>query len=242
MSVGPPCTVRSVSPRIPLLGRKLIVELVIADRERRGTGFTQIRQWPDAITGFEDLVFLFGSTVLAHGMASLRLDEAAYLYRLVRDERPAVIVEIGRYRGGSTFLLAAALEQGLLHSYDVETRQGHPGAELDRELQGALDRYGLSSRVHLHVEDSQTANPATAEVDLLFIDGDHSERGVRADFERWAPLVAPGGHVLLHDAVDAPDFVPTSQPGPRAMVAAVGTGLEPRPGAGSIAHFVRRRS
>jgi predicted O-methyltransferase YrrM len=231
----------AVSPRIPLLGRRLIVELVTADRERRGTDFADLQGWPTAITGFDDLVFLFSSTVLAHGVASLRFDEAAYLYRLVRDEQPGVIVEIGRYRGGSTLLLAAALERGVLHSYDIPNRQGRSGAELDSQLVAALDRYDLSGRVRLHVEDSHTAAPAAPQIDMLFIDGDHSEAGVRTDFDRWAPLVAPGGHVLFHDAVDAPDYVPTSVPGPRSVVAAVEGDFERRPGAGSIAHFVRRQ-
>jgi predicted O-methyltransferase YrrM len=231
----------AVSPRIPLLGRRLIIELVISDRERRGTDFADVRTWPTAITGFEDLVFLFSSTVLAHGVASLRLDEAAYLYGLVHDEQPEVAVEIGRYRGGSTLLLAAALQHGVLHSYDIQTRQGRSGAELDNQLVAALDRYGLSDRVRLHVEDSHTAAPVESQIDLLFIDGDHSEPGVRRDFDRWGPLVAPGGHVLFHDAVEVPDFVPPSRPGPRSVVAAVGGDFEPRPGAGSMAHFVRRQ-
>jgi predicted O-methyltransferase YrrM len=36
-------------------------------------------------------------------------------------------------------------------------------------------------------------------LDVLFIDGDHSYDGVRADFERYAPLVRSGGIVALHD-------------------------------------------
>ena len=38
------------------------------------------------------------------------------------------------------------------------------------------------------------------EIDLLFIDGDHSEPGVREDWELWSPLVKVGAHVALHDA------------------------------------------
>jgi predicted O-methyltransferase YrrM len=172
-------------------------------------------------------------------VASLRLDEAAYLYRLAKGEQPQVVVELGRYRGGSTLLLAAALEHGVLHSYDIETRQGRPGADLDRELMAALDRFDLSDRVRLHVEDSQTAAPTESHVDMLFIDGDHSEAGVRADFARWAPLVRIGGHVLFHDAVEAPDLVPPCADGPRSVVAGVTGDFERREGAGSIAHFVR---
>jgi hypothetical protein len=36
-------------------------------------------------------------------------------------------------------------------------------------------------------------------VDLLFIDGDHSLRGCRDDFNMYAPLVAEGGAVGFHD-------------------------------------------
>jgi predicted O-methyltransferase YrrM len=225
---------------LPRALRRFVTELVIADRERRGSDLAHVRRWPDRIAGFEDLTFLFTSTVLAHGVASLRLDEAAYLYRLVRDEQPRVVVEIGRFRGGSTILIASALESGVLHSYDIPTRQGREGAELDRQLAEALDRFGLADRVQLHVADSRTAAPPVTEIDILFVDGDHSEEGVRADVEHWAPLLRPDGHLLFHDAVAAPDFAPPNAAGPTRVAADVGTTFEARDGAGSLAHVVRR--
>ena len=225
---------------LPKALRRLVAELVIADRERQGSEFEHVAQWPDRIDGFEDLAFLFSSTILAHGIASLRFDEAAYLYRLVREARPQTVVEIGRFRGGSTFLFAAALDGGVVHSYDLDTRQGRSGADLDRQLSAALDRYGLSERVRLHVADSKIAEPPAREIGVLFVDGDHREPGVRADFERWAPLLREGGHLLFHDAVYARDFVPTFDPGPERVAADVGDDFELREGAGSLAHFVRR--
>jgi len=39
-----------------------------------------------------------------------------------------------------------------------------------------------------------------AEFDFVFIDGDHSYEGLRADWEAWAPLIAPDGIVALHDS------------------------------------------
>jgi predicted O-methyltransferase YrrM len=36
-------------------------------------------------------------------------------------------------------------------------------------------------------------------LDLLFIDGDHSFEGVRADSEMYMPLVRSGGLVVFHD-------------------------------------------
>lgn len=224
----------------PRVLRRLLAEAIIADRERRGSDFAHVGAWPARVAGFEDLTFLFSSTVLAHGIASLRLDEAAHLFRLVRDERPSRVVEIGRFRGGGTFLLAAALQSGRLDSYDIDTRQGRDGRELDRQLVAALERYGLSERVHLHVADSRLADLPADPVDMLFIDGDHREAAVRADFERWSPLLRLDGHVLLHDAAEVTDFVSPVSPGPSRVAAEIGPGFERREAAGSLAHFVRR--
>jgi predicted O-methyltransferase YrrM len=216
-----------------------VAELVIADREKRGSDFAHVGRWPEQIEGFEDLTFLFSSSILGHGIASLRLDEAAYVYRLVRDLQPRTAVEIGRFRGGSTFLIASALGDGVLHSYDIPTRQGRSGAELDEQLLDALQRFGLDDRVRLHVADSRRADPPGAPIDLLFIDGDHREEGVRADLERWGQLLSPRGHLLLHDALDAPDFVTSHSPGPARVAAQLGEEYKRHTGAGSLAHFER---
>jgi hypothetical protein len=119
---------------LPRILRRLVGELVIADRERRGSDFAHVTRWPERIAGFEDLTFLFSSTVLAHGIASLRFDEAALLYRLVRELQPNLVVEIGRYRGGSTLLLAAhdAGHPALVRHRHGQTRRQRPSWWLRR--------------------------------------------------------------------------------------------------------------
>jgi len=67
---------------VPALLRRLLTEAAVTQRERRGSDFEDVRNWPDRLDGFEDLTFLFTSTILAHGVASLRLDEAAFLHLL----------------------------------------------------------------------------------------------------------------------------------------------------------------
>ena len=42
--------------------------------------------------------------------------------------------------------------------------------------------------------------PEARQIDLLFIDGDHSEAGCRRDWQEWHGLVRPGGYVIFHDA------------------------------------------
>ena len=39
---------------------------------------------------------------------------------------------------------------------------------------------------------------------LYLVDGDHSYEGLKADWEGWAGLIAPGGIVALHDSRPTP--------------------------------------
>ncbi len=208
--------------------------------------YRNVERWPGSLRGFEDLAFLFSSNQHNHGIASLGFDEAALLYGLARDLGAATLVEIGRFKGGGTLVLAAGMDpEARLHSYDlhVALRPDMPGPELDRELLAALERYGLAERVALVVADSKRAEPPSEHCDLVFVDGDHTYAGTRADFEHWRRFVRPGGHLLFHDAVDTGGFG-THYPGVVALVEELereaGDDFARAAGAGSIAHFVRR--
>jgi len=222
------------------LGKNLIHASVLRDPSTMR--FRNVERWPDGVRGFEDLAFLFSSNQLNHGVASLQLDEAALLYRLGRDAATGPIAEIGRFKGGSTFIFATAMRDGVeLWSYDfhVALRPDMPGAELDDELRAALERYGLAHKVRLFVADSRTADPPPDPLEVLFIDGDHSYEGAKADYERWRAFVRPGGHLLFHDAVDTGGYG-NVYPGVARLMDEIGDEWERQKGAGSIAHFVRR--
>ena len=47
-------------------------------------------------------------------------------------------------------------------------------------------------------------------IDLLFIDGDHSYKGVKNDWEMYSPLVSKGGIIAFHD-VCFHKYFPTCQ-------------------------------
>jgi len=159
-----------------------------------------VTDWPDTLHGFEDLSFVFTSSQLDNGIAQLTIEEAAHLFRTARDAGPGTLVEIGRYKGGSTLVLATAMHpEARLVSYDLHAVPGVPSAEFDRELREVLARYGLVERVDLVVGDSRTAELPDGCV-LVFVDGDHSLEGVRADYEHWKRALEPGGHLLFHDA------------------------------------------
>jgi predicted O-methyltransferase YrrM len=224
------------------IGRNLVHATVLGDP--RASRFSTVRSWPESIDGFEDLVVLFSSNQLNHGVISQELDEAALLYRLARRVDDGTIVEIGRFKGGSTFLIASAMgAQAELWSYDVHVSHdaAFTGADLDGELRDALARYGLDGRVHLVVADSRSAEPPPGPVRLLFVDGDHTYEGVSADWAHWRKVLEPGGHVLFHDAVDYGGYGTYVEGVGRLMdeLSADAT-LERLPDAGGIAHFVKR--
>jgi len=213
--------------------------------DRRAERFSDVAAWPTTVRGFEDLEFLFTSSQLDHGVASLRFDEAALLYRLARDAGTTTIVEIGRFKGGSTLLMASAMAPGsTLWSYDlhIPARPDLLGADLDAELADALLRLGVDNGVNLVVGDSRAVAIPPGPFDVLFIDGDHSYEGAKADYERWGLQLREGGHLLFHDAVDTGGYG-NVYPGVQQLVAevALGNSFVTARGAGTIAHFVRQR-
>ena len=219
------------------------------------SGFEAVSNWPKHIDGFQDLTFLFSNNQLNSGIAVLAFDEAAYLYNLVQMLSDVNIVEIGRFRGGSTFLLAAAMDETCqLFSYDYFSGPTVPlpksdgtyrwpaqgGTELDQMLSDALTRCGLKQRVHLLVADSHTVTPTENTYDLVFIDGDHTYEGVAADFHNWGPRISVGGHMLFHDAYSrelSPSAVGVTKL-VQEIEARYAAFFTSRPKVGSIAHFV----
>jgi hypothetical protein len=58
-------------------------------------------------------------------------------------------------------------------------------------------------------------------IDLLFIDGDHSESGCHKDWVDWSPYISIGGHVMFHDARIFPGGWPTEEDGSVKVVNAL---------------------
>lgn len=166
---------------------------------------------PDGRLEFEDLAGLFASNSLNHGIVSMTIRQGAYLFGLARRLPARRAIEIGRWRGGSTLLLAAAMPAGRLWSIDVGAKEvrlrpdfGTGAASFDDQLRRRLARHGLDAE--LLVGDSRTIELETGEVDLVLIDGDHSYETVRSDFERFGRRVRTGGAVLFDDAFDESIF------------------------------------
>jgi predicted O-methyltransferase YrrM len=160
----------------------------------------------DRIESFEDCAGLLSSNLLNQGVSRLMIAEAAYVYRLVRSLDDPAVVEIGRYRGGTTLLLAAA--GGRVLSIDVDPA----AADRDRTLIPELESRGLADRVTLIVADSHLHEVEPASQDVVLVDGDHTYEGVLGDVDHWLPSLVPGGHLLLHDGLRPDPPRPWSDP------------------------------
>ena len=136
-------------------------------------------------------------------------EDAGVLLRAARDAHR--VVEVGVYEGSSALLLLAALGAGSeLHLVDPFGR--HPDAlpsgwgATEWATRRLVERrarrlHGSAPRVCWHPALShEVAAGWSGGVDMVFIDGDHSECGCELDWSCWSPFVSVGGHVVFHDA------------------------------------------
>lgn len=136
--------------------------------------------------------------------------EGELLGRLVLETSARTVVEIGVYEGSSAVVLCAALGPGAdLHLIDPFIDE--TGTSLNFGWRGNPTATRLAVRraarqsgpgVHWHVARSQDVGRAWlgSQVDLLFIDGDHSYEGCLEDWQVWHPHIRPGGMIAFHDA------------------------------------------
>jgi predicted O-methyltransferase YrrM len=153
-------------------------------------------------------------------------EDARVLLDAARGARRAV--EIGVYEGASALTLLATLGAGAeLHLIDPFGRRpdalpsgwGATEWATRRVLTRAARRLGnLAPRVSWHTALSHDVAAGWSQpLDLVFVDGDHSEAGCELDWDCWRGFVAVGGRVVFHDArADRPGG--RGLPGPTAVV------------------------
>ncbi|UMB67471.1 class I SAM-dependent methyltransferase [Mycobacterium paraterrae] len=133
-------------------------------------------------------------------------------------------VEIGTYCGKSTVLLGAAarVRDSVLYTVDHHhgSEEHQPGWEYHDTslvdpvtgrfdtlptLRHTLDEAGLDDNVVAVVGKSPVvARGWRTPLQLLFIDGGHSEEAAREDYDGWAKWVGAGGALIIHDVFPDP--------------------------------------
>jgi hypothetical protein len=134
------------------------------------------------------------------------------------------LLEIGTYCGKSAVYLGAAAEETGTVLFSVDHHRGseenqagwehHDPAVVDPAsgrmdtlpwARRTLERAALEESVVLVVGPSiVVAAQWTTPLALLFIDGGHGREVAWADYRGWAPKVAPGGLLVIHDVFPDP--------------------------------------
>ncbi|MFE3161975.1 class I SAM-dependent methyltransferase [Streptomyces sp. NPDC059224] len=154
------------------------------------------------------------------------------------------LLEVGTYCGRSTLLLADAARAAGVTAVTVDHHRGseeqqpgwdyHDPETVDPELglmdtlpafRRTLHRAGLEDHVVALVGRSpQIAALWNSPLGFVFIDGGHTDEHATADYEGWAPHVAPGGLLLIHDVFPDPEDEFTGQAPYRVHLRALGSG------------------
>lgn len=110
-------------------------------------------------------------------------------------------MEIGTAQSGTSFLLGQILDSAeTLIAMDLRVRNTHLLKLFSR---ARLNRVFLEGSSHASLSYERVKNVLSGRpLDVLFIDGDHTYEGVRADYQMYRPLVRKGGLIAFHDIVD----------------------------------------
>lgn len=121
------------------------------------------------------------------------------------------VLEIGTFRGGTLFVFARLSQSdATLISLDLPSSRF---GTLSRRIQEPLfkrftrgEQRLLLLREDSHAEQtrSKVAGALKGPLDFLFIDGDHTYEGVKADFQMYSPFVRKGGMIGFHDIAEHP--------------------------------------
>jgi len=130
-------------------------------------------------------------------------DEILALANAVQSIKPRTILEIGTCNGGTLFIWSN-LASDCVITCDLnktkireELYQSFPPTDSDcivTSLAGDSHDEKFLEKVKASLNGR--------EVDFLFIDGDHTEEGVKSDYYMYSPLVRKGGIIAFHDILE----------------------------------------
>jgi predicted O-methyltransferase YrrM len=155
----------------------------------------------------------FGNAVAGGIIRSAQVrSEIIQLAKLVLNQQPRTVVEIGTANGGTLFLWCQlAHPEATIISIDLPG--GIHGGGYPYWKSYIYQRFASpKQKLHLLRGDSHKTEMLAClrrllpdrKIDFLFIDGDHTYDGVKTDFEMYAGLVRQGGLVVLHDICPHP--------------------------------------
>jgi predicted O-methyltransferase YrrM len=124
-------------------------------------------------------------------------------YGLARSLRPTRVVVIGSWRGFVPMLLAQALADGGEGGELLFIDPSLVDAQWTGDVEAYFASYGLNCIRHFRETSQQFLAADRLEpgsVDLLFIDGYHTDDQCRLEYEGFTPLLSERAITLFHDS------------------------------------------
>ncbi len=130
------------------------------------------------------------------GVRLLKCPLDLWIYQeLLFELRPDVIVECGTYQGGSALFLASIcdlLNHGRVCSIDVLRQPECPVHERIEYLIGSSTSEAVLTMVRERIHPGERP--------LVILDSDHRKAHVLAELKAYAPLIPPGGYLIVEDS------------------------------------------
>ena len=145
-------------------------------------------------TKIEDVIERFYRGTHPHKICLEEPEEMRLLYETAGLIENGLIVEIGRWYGGSLVLLCLGSPSSKVISIDTCTAYDKPARKL-------LNEYSIDKSRYLFVEATSQlmTDWNRGPIDLLFIDGCHEEAAVFNDLKVWVPRLKKDGLLIMHD-------------------------------------------
>lgn len=141
----------------------------------------------------------------------LSRNEALGLYKTASSlAMNSVAVEIGSWKGKSTYCIAKGLRKSKLIAIDPFDASGDPASEVTynskqgekpllQQFKSKMNELRVLDRIEIYQGYSQDFAGSIGDIDFLFIDADHSIDGCNSDFVGYADSVKIGGYIAFHD-------------------------------------------
>jgi hypothetical protein len=95
-----------------------------------------------------------------------------------------------------------AIDPHNFNNAELADHRAAPGATSYDEFLSNIESTGVRPYIEVHrAFSTEIAKTWDRPIRMLWIDGDHSYPGAKADFDGFMPHMVPGGFVALHDAL-----------------------------------------
>ncbi len=137
-----------------------------------------------------------------------------FIYDLIRNLKPKTIVELGTHKGTSFFSMCQAMkDEGLkAQIFAVDTWKGDKQAgiydeSVIEEVKLIQNKYysNVSSKLLRMTFDEANKLFNDKSISLLHIDGLHTYKAVRHDFDTWISKLTDNGIIIFHDIAEKQD-------------------------------------